>query len=133
MVASAVDQRDDVIELPQRPARLETERAQARGASTAADLATQAIGIETAGTTNAAIPLAHAPPELARITVFVRLDARRVPAAPGVDLPLLLARRVQDQFAAPAAGAAGRVTEVDGRTSMLQDERLPDARPGGLR
>jgi hypothetical protein len=85
VVATPVDQRNHVVEFPERPAGIEASLPQPRTHASALDLPAQLVGVELAGCTDPAIAPSDAAAQLARISRQVELDAGRVPASTAVD------------------------------------------------
>ena len=104
VVTATVDQRHDMIEFPERLARLEAEFARLLECALAADRSTQLHRVEAADRTATAIALAYPPPRLAWIALVVAVDTGWMPAAAAVRLTSLRAVLVENRIAAPATG-----------------------------
>ena len=119
IVAPPVDQRNDVVEFPERSPGREAFLTKGPGASPAAHLASESIGVQLAVGADRAVALAHKPAKFPGIAGVVGVDALGVPPAAAVDLALLGPGSVKDRFSAPAAAPALGVRELDRRPAMI--------------
>ncbi len=134
-VRASVDQRNDVVQFPERLTRLVASLAD-RSCSTAADLAqfsSYSVGVDSAGGTAPPIALADPPTSFARVSRVVGIDALRMPAAAAIDFVFLVARGEEDVFATPAADASRCVREGNlGASVVRHSVRSHAMGPSGL-
>ncbi len=121
IVTSAVDQRNPVVEFPERTTRYESVFAHARAHASAFELAAQLQGVHSTLRAYASVAPANPPAKLTGIGCVIGFDTSGMPSPAAIEQPALLGRFVQDRLAAPAARAARGVAESDLGASMFHD------------
>jgi hypothetical protein len=112
-MTASVDQRDDVVELPERAAGYEAKLSELRSATTAADSPAQPVGIEPTSPAHAAVALSGPSTRLAGIALVVGIHTGRVPTTAAIDLAPFRPGLVQDRISAPAADSPRYVRKAN--------------------
>lgn len=120
VMGTPVDQRDDVIEFPERLPRLVAAFANCPS-STATDLSqlsSYLVRIDATVCAASAIPLANPPARFAGVARVVDVDTGLVPAATSIDAAFVFPGVEEDLLATPAAGSLRCIAPANFRSSM---------------
>jgi hypothetical protein len=128
IVSATVDQRNLVVEFPERAPRHEPLLPHPSPHATPLESAAQLVGVHAAPRANTAVAPANALPQHAGIRRVVGRHTDRVPTAAAIDQATFLAGLVPDRLAAPSAGPTRSIRKRNLGASVIQSRFAPSMR-----